>query len=208
MENPSEFRPIGATTYLCPIPSVLVGCASPKDHPNPNLITIAWAGIVCSKPPMLSISIRKSRLSHLLISETGEFTVNLVGSSLCEAMDFCGVKSGRDINKFTSQGLTPIIVEPLKIAPAIAEAPVFLSCKVDRVIELGSHDMFIANILQVHVNETYFLENGSIDTEAMNLIAYSHGKYHTTSEMLGFFGYSVAKSHILKRRMPNKEIDK
>jgi len=200
MENPSAFREIGPTTYLCPIPSVLVGCADPVNGRRPNLITIAWTGVVCSKPPMLSISIRKSRFSHELISRTGEFTVNLIGQELCEAMDFCGVKSGRDVDKFAHLGITAIPAPGLEVAPAIAEAPAFLSCKVRQIIELGSHDMFIGEVQQVSVADRYFREDGSINEDAMELVNYIHGTYHAVSEPLGFFGFSVASEEALRRR--------
>ncbi|MBQ8556737.1 MAG: flavin reductase family protein [Clostridia bacterium] len=198
--NPNPFREIGPTTYLCPIPSVLVGCADPENGGKPNLITIAWTGVVCSKPPMLSISVRKSRFSHELISKTGEFTVNLIGQELCEAMDYCGVKSGRDVDKFAEMKLTAIPAPGLETAPAVAEAPAFLSCKVKQVIELGSHDLFLAEIVQVSVADRYFREDGSIDEEAMNLVSYVHGKYRALSDVMGFFGYAVASPEAKKRR--------
>jgi len=198
--KPSAFREIGPTTYLCPIPSVLVGCADPANGCKPNLITIAWTGVVCSKPPMLSISVRKSRYSHELITRTGEFTVNLVGQSLCEAMDYCGVKSGREVDKFAAMNLTAIPAPGLSCAPALAEAPAFLSCKVKQVIELGTHDLFLADIVQVSVADRYFREDGSIDEEAMELVSYVHGKYRALSDVMGFFGYAVASPEAKKRR--------
>ena len=177
-----------------------MGCADPENGHGPNLITIAWAGVVCSKPPMLSVSIRKSRFSHELISHTGEFTVNLVGRELCEAMDFCGVKSGRDVDKFAAMKLTAIPAPGLKIAPAVAEAPAFLSCKVRQVIELGSHDMFLVDIVQVSVADRYFRADGSISEEDMELVSYVHGKYRALSDVMGFFGYAVASPEAKKRR--------
>ncbi|MEG0049371.1 MAG: flavin reductase family protein [Clostridia bacterium] len=198
------FREIGPTTYLCPIPAVLLGCADPAHGERPNLITVAWTGVVCSKPPMLSVSLRKSRLSHELISNTGEFTLNLIGKELCRAMDFCGVKSGREVDKFAELCLHPMPAPKLEAAPALAEAPAFLSCKVRSVIELGSHDLFLAEILQVSVAERYFTSSGAIDEEKMQLVGYVHGKYHALSEALGFFGYSLASDEALKRRM-NKD---
>lgn len=196
----NNFREIGATTYLSPIPSVMLGCADPKNDIKPNLITIAWAGIVCSKPPMLSVSIQKSRYSHGIISSTGEFTLNLVGQELGRAMDFCGVKSGRDVDKFEALHLTAIPAPKLTAAPAVAQAPAFLSCRVKQIIELGSHDLFLADILQVSVADRYFQENGSIDEEAMNLLSFVHGKYRKVGGEFGFFGYSVASPEVLARR--------
>lgn len=200
MANHPAFREIGPTTYLSPIPSVLVGCADPANGMKPNLITIAWAGVVCSKPPMVSISIRKERHSHALVKNTGEFTVNLIGKDLLKAMDFCGVKSGRDVDKFAHLGITAIPAPGLEVAPAIAEAPAFLSCKVRQIIELGSHDMFIGEVQQVSVADRYFREDGSINEDAMELVNYIHGTYHAVSEPLGFFGFSVASEEALRRR--------
>ena len=196
MQN--KFRAIGPTTYLCPIPSVVLGCAD-ETHPQ-NLITVAWTGVVCSKPPMISVSIRKSRLSHEIISRSGEFTLNLIGRELCEAMDFCGVKSGREVDKFAQCGLTPMAAPELGKAPAVAEAPAFLSCKVTQVIELGSHDLFLAEVKQVCVQDQYFREDGSINEEAMELVSYVHGKYRALSDVLGFFGYSLASDEVRARR--------
>lgn len=200
MEQTTNFRTIGPTTYLCPIPAVMLGCAAPEGG-EPNLITVAWTGVVCSKPPMLSVSIRKERLSHDLISRSGEFTLNLVGRGLCRAMDYCGVKSGREVHKFASLGLDAIPAPGLARAPAVKQAPAFLSCKVHSIQELGSHDLFLADIVQVSVQDRYFLADGSIDEGAMQLVGYAHGKYHALGEALGFFGYSVASPKALERRM-------
>ena len=200
MEKANLFRTIGPTTYLSPIPSVLVGCADPANGVKPNLITIAWAGVVCSKPPMVSVSIRKERYSHAIISRTGEFTVNLVGKELCQAMDFCGVKSGREVDKFAHLGLTAVPAPGLESAVGVGEAPAFLSCKVHQVIELGSHDLFIGAVQQVSVADRYFREDGSIDEEAMQLVSYVHGKYRALSDVMGFFGYAVASPEAKKRR--------
>ena len=196
----TTFRAIGATTYLCPIPSVMLGCADPDHGFSNNLITVAWTGVVCSKPPMISVSIRKSRLSHTIISNTGEFTLNLIGRELCESMDYCGVKSGRETDKFADCRLTAIPAPELACAPAVAEAPAFLSCKVAQVIELGSHDLFLAEVKQVCVQDKYFREDGSINEEAMELVSYVHGKYRALSDVLGFFGYSVASPDVRQRR--------
>ncbi len=200
MPQDVAFRQIGPTTYLCPIPSVLVGCADPENGAGPNLITVAWTGVVCSKPPMLSISIRKDRFSHALITRTGEFTVNLACAQLCEALDFCGVKSGRDVDKFAASGLTAVPAPGLSFAPAVAQAPAFLSCRVNRVLELGSHDLFLADIVQVSVADRFFRDDGSIDEAAMRLVSYVHGTYRETGGALGFFGYSVASPKALARR--------
>ena len=209
-EKPENFRSIGATTYLCPTPSVLVGCAVDDgwkrcEGAAPNLITVAWTGICCTKPPMLSISLRPERYSYDLITRTGEFTVNLISESLTRAMDFCGVKSGRDMNKFETLGLHAIEAAPLTVAPALAEAPVYLPCRVRQTIPLGSHVMLVADILDVCVREPFFRADGSLDEQAMKLVAFVHGKYRALGNELGFFGYSVASPKVWKRRMPEKK---
>jgi len=200
MEKFDKFRSIGATTYLSPVPVVMLGCADPSNNAKPNLITVAWAGIVCSKPPMVSVSIRKERYSHGMIQNTREFTINLTSRALCQATDFCGVKSGRDVDKFAAMNLTPIPAPGLSVAPAVAEAPAFLSCKVKDIIELGSHDLFLAEVVDVNVAQQYFTESGAINEEAMDLVGYVHGKYRAMSDVLGFFGYSIASDEALQRR--------
>jgi len=201
--NPAAaaFRPIGATPYLSPVPVVMVGCADPEAGFRPNLITVAWAGTCCSRPPMLSISLRKERHSYALIKRTGEFTVNLVSEKLLNAMDFCGVKSGRDIDKFEALGLTAIPAPALDFAPALAESPAFLCCKVRQILPLGSHDLFLAEITQVCVGEEYFTETGAINEKRMALVCYVHGKYRSLADEIGFFGFSVAKEDVRRRRM-------
>lgn len=193
-----EFRTIGPTPYLCPLPVVLLGCARPGE--TPNLVTVAWTGVVCSKPPMLSVSLRKSRLSHGILRDTGEFTVNLVSRELCRATDFCGVRSGREVDKFAALGLTPLPAPGLQTAPAAAQAPAFLSCRVRQTLELGSHDLFLAEIVQVSVGDGFFREDGSIDEAAMDLVGYVHGQYRALGGRVGFFGYSVASPEALRRR--------
>ena len=207
MNDPNAFRAIGPTTYLCPTPAVLLGCAdgaanAPDGEPRPNLVTVAWTGICCTKPPMLSVSLRPERYSHALISKSGEFTVNLIGEPLVKAMDFCGVKSGRDVDKFQALDLHAIPAPSLSVAPALEEAPAFLCCKVRQILPLGSHDLFLAEIVEVCVRDTFFRDDGSIDEAAMRLVAYVHGKYRALGAELGFFGYSVAGPDALKRRMP------
>jgi flavin reductase (DIM6/NTAB) family NADH-FMN oxidoreductase RutF len=186
---------------------VLVGCAEgggwQQGSARPNLITIAWAGIVCSKPPMVSIAIRPERYSHGLVKRSGEFTVNLVGEPLLYAMDYCGVKSGRDMDKFAALGLTAIPAVGLATAPALGEAPAYLSCKVVNTLSLGTHELFIAEIVEVCVRDGYFLPDGSIDERAMALVAYVHGKYRALGDELAFYGHSVASDEVLARRMPN-----
>lgn len=200
MADKNLFREIGATTYLAPVPAVMLGCADPAEGIRPNLITIGWTGIINSKPPMVSVSMRKDRYSHDIIQRTGEFTLNLIGRDLCAAMDFCGVKSGRDLDKFAACGITPCPAPGLDKAPGVREAPAFLSCRVKSVQELGSHDIFLAEVVQASVADRFFREDGSIDEAAMGLVCYVHGKYYEVGAPLGFFGYSVASPEALKRR--------
>lgn len=204
MPDQTGFRAIGATTYLCPTPAVLVGCAGDgewtRGEDRPNLVTVAWAGICCTRPPMIGISLRPERYSYELIRRSGEFTVNLVGEPLLAAMDFCGVRSGRDVDKFAALGLTAVQAAKLAVAPALLEAPAYLSCSVRQVLPLGSHDLFLAEIVEVQVGEAYFRTDGSIDEQAMRLVAYVHGKYRALDEELGFFGFSVAGEAALRRR--------
>lgn len=197
----SGFTQIGATPYLCPVPAVMLGCADPENGIASNLITVAWAGIVCTKPPMISVSIRPERYSHSIIRQTGEFTVNLIGQELCRAMDYCGMKSGRDIDKFAACQLTPIPAPKLSATPAIKECPAFLSCKVNKIVPLGSHDLFLAEVMEVSIQNQFFTDTGAIDEGRMKLVSYVHGKYRATGEPLGFFGYSIASEEALKRRM-------
>ena len=198
----NAFRAIGATTFLSPLPAVLVSCKGTQPgFDRENMITIGWAGVINSDPPMVSVSIRKERHSHAQISQSGVFCVNLTTEALCKATDYCGVKSGRDVDKFKELGLTAFYPEGVD-APALAEAPLFLCCRVNRVLELGSHDMFIANVEQVYVRDSLFQENGSLRMSDFELICYAHGEYFALRERpIGFFGYSVAKEDIIRRRL-------
>ncbi|MBR3824469.1 MAG: flavin reductase family protein [Lachnospiraceae bacterium] len=175
---------------LYPLPVVMVSVAD-KEGRN-NIITIAWAGTICSNPPMVSISVRPERYSYDIIKETGEFVINLTTKDLTFATDYCGVKSGRDVDKFKEMGLTALPGKEVK-APLIAESPVNIECKVTQVIPLGSHDMFLAEVVAVHVDEKYMDENGKFHLDKAEPIAYSHGAYLSTGELLGTFGYSVKK---------------
>ena len=186
-------------TLLCPVPAVMVSCAS--ENERPNIITIAWAGTVCSQPPMLSISIRKERHSHHIIKETGEFVVNLVGREQLKACDYCGVKSGREVDKFAACNLTPVSVPEMQFTPAIAQSPLYLACKVEHVLELGSHDAFVSRIVGMGVSKDIMDETGKIDLRKADLTSYSHGVYYALGDAMGFFGYSVASPEVLERRM-------
>ena len=182
-----EFKP---GNMLYPVPAVMVSCQRPGE--KANIITLAWAGTICSDPPMLSVSIRPERYSYDIIKETGEFVVNLTTKRLVRETDYCGVKSGRDIDKFKECNLTPC--ESSKVTcPGIAESPVCLECKVKEIVKLGSHDMFVAEIVAVTVSEEYMDENGKFHLNDTELVAYSHGEYFLLGEKLGSFGYSVKK---------------
>ena len=197
-------KDIGISTILNPVPVVMVSCAgkNPEDaSERPNVVTIAWAGTVNSEPPMVSISVRKSRHSHKLISETGEFVINLVNKSLAKSCDYCGVKSGADEDKFASCGLTPVKAKGLDYAYSIKEAPVSISCKVVSVTELGSHDMFVAEVVAVTADEYLLDENGKLCLDKAKLVAYNHGEYFLLGEKLGFFGYSVSSDEVFEKRM-------
>ncbi len=182
---------------LYPIPAVMVSCG--REGEVPNIITVAWVGNVCSSPAMLSISVRKERYSYDIIKETGEFVVNLTNKKLMKATDWCGVRSGRDYDKFKEMNLTPQQSNKIS-APGILESPVNIECKVSHVLELGSHDMFVAEVLCVDVDDKYMDEKGRFDMKKANLVAYSHGEYFTLGEKIGKFGYSVAKKSKGKKK--------
>lgn len=175
---------------LYPLPVVMVSCNRPGE--TPNIITVAWAGTICSDPAMVSISVRKERYSHSIIEETGEFVINLVTKDLVKATDFCGVRSGKDMDKFKETGLTAEASEKVS-AMRIAESPVNIECVVKEVKELGSHDMFIAEVVNVAINDEYMDEKGAFHLNDTDLVAYSHGEYFNLGEKLGKFGYSVQK---------------
>jgi flavin reductase (DIM6/NTAB) family NADH-FMN oxidoreductase RutF len=175
---------------LYPIPAVMVSCG---DMENSNIITIAWTGIINSDPPMTYVSVKKERHSHALISESGEFVINLTTTSLARATDWCGVRSGRDYDKFAEMGLTPV---PSAVvgAPAVEESPISIECRVRQIIPLGSHDMFLADVVNVLVDEEWINpETGRLELERAEPIVYSHGEYFSLGKMLGHFGWSVRK---------------
>ncbi len=175
---------------LYPVPAVMVSCKKGDDRAD--IVTIAWAGTVCSDPAMVSISVRPERFSHDIIEQSGEFVINLVNEKLTYACDWCGVRSGRDHDKFKEMKLTEYKSDFME-APAISESPVNIYCKVVKTERLGSHDMFIAEVVGVTVDDSYMDENGKFDLAATGLMAYSHGEYFSLGEKLGKFGYSVKK---------------
>lgn len=175
---------------LYPLPVVMVSCN--RKGEKPNIVTVAWTGTICSDPAMVSISVRPERYSHDIIEETGEFVINLVTKDLTYATDYCGVRSGRDVDKFKEMNLTPL---PSKMIDAVGieESPVNIECKVVEVKKLGSHDMFIAEVVNVTVDDRYMDENNKFNLNDSDLVAYSHGEYFTLGEKIVTFGYSVRK---------------
>ena len=175
---------------LYPVPAVLVTVADRKG--TPNVFTVAWAGTVCSDPPMVSISVRPERYSHHMIEETQEFVINLTTKDLVYATDFCGVRSGRNVDKIKEMRLNLLPGEKVG-APLIAESPVNLECQVRKTLRLGTHDMYPAKVAAVHADEAYLDEKGRFSLDAAKPIAYSHGGYYLLGKKLGTFGYSVKK---------------
>lgn len=175
---------------LYPLPVVMVSLAD--EDGKKNILTIAWAGTVCTNPPMVSISVRPERYSYPTLKRTGEFVINLTTKELAYATDFCGVKSGKDVDKFAALGLTALPGKEVK-APLIAESPVNIECRVTETKELGSHVLFLAEVVAVHADEKYMDENHKFHLEAAEPIVYSHGAYLVCGEEVGRFGYSVKK---------------
>ena len=195
------FRELKPCCMLAPVPAVLVGCRGTAPGAQPNLVTVAWAGTVCSDPPMVSISVRPSRYSHALITESGEFTVNVPAADMARAVDYCGVRSGRETDKWADCGLQPVPAPGLQYAPAVAECPVSMACKVRQVIPLGSHDLFIGEVTGVLAREELFDAKGALHLERTPLLSYTHGLYQRSEGALGFFGFSVARPEVYERRM-------
>lgn len=175
---------------LYPLPVVLVSAAGKNGEKN--ILTIAWTGTVCSGPPMVSISVRPERYSYVMLKETGEFVINLTTRELAFAADYCGVRSGREVDKFREMHLTPVPASVVK-APMIGESPVNIECRVTEIRKLGTHDMFLAEVAAVHADEKYMDENHKFHLDRAEPIIYSHGTYYTCGEELGTFGYSVKK---------------
>ncbi|WP_105615173.1 flavin reductase family protein [Vallitalea okinawensis] len=187
---------------IYPVPAVLVTCGNSTD--NYNAITIAWTGTICTNPPMTYISVRPSRYSYNLIKDSGEFVINLTTEDLVFATDFCGVRSGRDMDKIEEMKLTLESGDHVK-APLIKESPVNIECKVTEIKELGSHHMFIAKVLAVHVDDEYLDEYDKFHLDQANPICYSHGQYYALGRPLGKFGFSVSKKKKKKNHLSKPE---
>ena len=175
---------------LYPLPAVMVSVTDGKGEDD--IITVAWTGTICTNPPMVYISVRPERHSYHMIKETGEFVINLTTEKLAKATDFCGVRSGRDVDKFKETGLTREKADIVS-APMIQESPVSIECRVKEIKELGSHHMFLADVVAVHADEHYMDENNRFDLNLAKPLVYSHGEYMGTGNQLGTFGYSVKK---------------
>ncbi|MCR4427152.1 MAG: flavin reductase family protein [Firmicutes bacterium] len=184
-------------TVLCPCPVVMVTCQC--EDSKPNIVTVAWIGTICSDPPMLSISVRPERHSHRLITESGEFVVNVPTLDLTRATDYCGVVSGKEVDKFERTGLTAapaVVVRP----PVIQECPLNIECRVARTLDLGSHTMFLAEVVAVQAEASLMTAEGRLAFERAGLIAYAHGHYYALGKTLGHFGYSVRKRPATRAR--------
>lgn len=183
-----EFWKAGNMIY--PLPAVLISCQ--REGETPNIFTVAWTGTICTNPAMVYISVRPERYSYSIIEETKEFVINLSTEEIVKAVDFCGVRSGRDVDKFKETGLTPVPAQKVK-APLVEESPVNIECRLKEIVKLGSHDMFIAEVLGVNVDTKYLNEKGKFELAKSKLVAYSHGEYYGLGDLIGTFGYSVRK---------------
>lgn len=200
-------REFKGSVLLNPVPVVMITCRNKEG--KENVFTVAWTGTICTKPPMLSISIRPERLSYEYIKETMEFTVNMPHKKQTRETDFCGVRSGRQLDKIKECGFTMVEGKDINV-PFIKECPVNIECKVKQIIPLGTHDIFLAEVVGSHVNENLMDENDKIHLEWANLISYSHGEYFPISnEPIGKFGYSVAKKKEVEKKVEEvKKIEK
>lgn len=187
-----------------PLPAVMVSVTDGKGRDN--IITVAWVGTVCTNPPMVSISVRPERFSYDMIKNTGEFVINLTTEKLAYATDYCGVRSGRDLDKFSETGLTREKADFVK-APMIKEAPVSIECRVREIKELGSHHMFLADVLAVHADDAYMDKKNKFDLKLSRPLVYSHGEYSGIGKPIGTFGYSVRKKKE-RKKFQKEEIKK
>ena len=194
-----QFKP---GNMLYPVPAVLVTVADREG--NSNIFTVAWAGTICTNPPMLSISVRPERHSYHMMKETGEFVINLTTEQLAHATDYCGVRSGRDVDKWKECHLSAKKAQTLEYAPCIEEAPVNIECKVKKIEKLGSHHMFLAEVTAVQADEAYLNEKGKFELNKTGLLAYSHGEYLGLGKKIGTFGYSVKKKADRRRKRGKK----
>lgn len=176
---------------LYPLPAVMVSAGDKNG--NTNILTVAWTGTICTNPAMVYISVRPERYSYQMIKDTKEFVINLTTEKLAKATDYCGVRSGRDVDKWKEMNLHQEKASTLEYAPLISESPVNIECRVTEVKELGSHHMFLAEVTAVHADEAYMNEKNKFELNKTGLLAYSHGEYLGLGKKLGTFGYSVKK---------------
>lgn len=188
---------------LYPLPAVMVSVGNKQGETN--IITVAWTGTICTNPAMVYISVRPERYSYQMIKESGEFVINLTTEKLVKATDYCGVKSGRDVDKWKEMNLHQVKAETLEYSPLILESPVNIECKVVEIKELGSHHMFLANVTAVHADEAYLNEQNKFELNNTGLLAYSHGEYLGLGKKLGTFGYSIRKK--AKKKIKRNKIN-
>lgn len=186
-------KTLPGATLLAPLPAVMVSLG---DGVKNNVITVAWTGIVCSQPPRMYVSIRHDRYSYEMLKSSGEFVINLTSEQLLAACDYCGIRSGRDTDKFAEMGFEVEQAEHVS-APMIKQSPINIECKVFDVVNLGSHDMFLADVLAIHVDESIMVD-GKIDYKLAKLVNYQHGDYYATGRQLGRFGFAAQKKYIAK----------
>lgn len=186
---------------IYPLPAVMVTC---RDQGKDNVLTIAWTGTICTNPPMTYISVRPERYSYDMIKNSGEFVINLTTKDLAKATDFCGVRSGKDLDKFQEMKLVKEEAQVVN-APVLSASPVNIECKVEDIIPLGSHHMFVARVVNIMVDDSYMEESGRFALEATNPLVYAHGSYFETGKQLGTFGYSVRKKKKRKKRHVGKK---
>lgn len=186
-----------AGNMVYPLPVVMVSCK--EEGKSANIVTVAWTGTVCTNPAMVYISVRPERHSYDMIKNSGEFVINLITKDLTFATDYCGVRSGRDVDKFKEMKLTPLPASQVG-APLIGESPVNIECKVEQILPLGSHHMFLAKVVAVNIDEQYLDEKGKFHLEKANPVVYSHGEYYDLGELVGTFGYSVRKTKPNKKK--------
>ncbi len=197
----SDYRTLPPATMLSPVPVVLVSCRGVGEDARPNALAVAWTGTVCSHPPMVSISLKPERYSFELIRQSGEFVINAADAAHAKALDHCGVRSGRDGDKLKACGLEAVPMEGMACAPRLEGFPMSLGCRLRQEIPLGSHVLMLGEVTAVMIRDDLFDSDGSLHLERAGLVCYSHGVYQRASDVLGFFGWSVARPEVYQRRM-------
>ncbi len=193
----------GGGALLAPLPPVMVSCGN-RETGETNIITVAWTGIVNTKPPKTYVSVRPTRHSHHIIKESGEFVLNLTNEALVKSTDYCGIYTGKKVNKFEKCGLTPADSTEVS-CPSIAESPMSIECRVTDIIPMGSHDMFLADVVAVTVDDSLMDESGKLCLEKAHLAAFAHGEYFALGKKLGYFGFSTKKPASKKHARPRRK---